>query len=95
MLRRLMHNLLSKDPADKLRRLPVGLAEFNQLVDDAVALSGIPANDKNKTVMAGLILKFSPDIGYITLRQVAALLIKAAANQVAMQVINDGQSKPE
>lgn len=72
--------------------MPTGMTAFNAWVNDIVALSGLPDNDSTRRVAAELILKVRPSVGYMPLRHVVNNLIKAASNQVAIQVIKDTEN---
>jgi hypothetical protein len=69
------------------RKLPIGMSTFNQWVADVVRLSGLPNNESVRRVSAEFILKLPPALAYLSLRKVSNQLIKAAANQVAVEVL--------
>ena len=73
------------------RRLPIGLTSFNRWVEDVVILSGLPNNASTRRVAAMFILSLPPTWGYASLRRISNQLIKAAANQVASEVLKEGQ----
>ena len=70
-------------------RMPIGLSEFNQLVEEIVTLSGVPLNPSTEGFVAQALLNLPP--GLVRLRAIAAALRKAACTQVAVQVIKDGE----
>lgn len=71
------------------RKLPQGMAEFDQWVADIVALSGLPDNGSTRRVAAMFILHTPTHVSRLKLNFVVSMLQKAAANQVAAQVVKD------
>lgn len=71
------------------RPLPKGMTEFNQWVADIVALSGLPDNASTRRVAATFILHTPSNVSKLSLKFVVSMLQKAAANQVAAQVVKD------
>lgn len=69
------------------RPLPTGMAAFNEWVADVVELSGLPNNDSTRRLAAVFIMQTPPNVARISLRKLADLLIKAAAYQVANEVL--------
>lgn len=69
------------------RKLPIGMTAFNVWVADVVALSGLPNNESTRRVAAMFILQLPPALAYLSIRKVSNQLIKAAANQVAAEVL--------
>lgn len=82
-LRKLFRLLSSYVP----RRLPVGRSDFDAWVRDIVSTSGLPDNDSTRRVAAMFILRLPPALAYLSIRKVANQLIKAAANQVASEIL--------
>ena len=69
------------------RKLPCGMTEFNCWLKDIIRLSGLPDNASTRRVAAGFITMLPPGLGYLSIRKISNALIKAAANQVAAEVI--------
>lgn len=69
------------------RKLPIGMTKFNEWVQDIVLISGLPNNSTTRGLAATFILQIPPNIGYISIRRVSDMLVKAAANQVGAEVI--------
>ena len=74
-------------------RLPTGLTAFNGWVAAVVEHSGLPDNASTRRVAAMFILNQHPTVGWVSVNAVANQLVKAAANQVAVQVIKDVDSE--
>lgn len=74
------------------RRLPIGMKEFESWVYDIIRLSKLPDNASTRRVAALFILQVPPQVGYMSIRRVSNMLIKAASNQVASDVIKQSQS---
>ena len=68
------------------RKLPTGMGEFNAWVQDIVLLSGLPDNMSTRRVAAMFLLQLPPALAYLSIRKISNQLIKAAANQVAVEV---------
>lgn len=85
MLKKLTRFLKSFLP----RRLPIGMTSFNAWVTDIILLTGLPNNESTRKVAAMFIFQVPPSQVYLPLRTVAKQLLKAAANQVAAQVVED------
>jgi hypothetical protein len=68
-------------------KLPQGLTEFNNWVDDISELSGLPVNDKLKRIVGMLILQMPPTKAFVPKNKLANLVRKAASNQVAVEAI--------
>lgn len=80
------------------RKLPTGLTAFNAWIADIVAISGLPDNTSTRQTAAMFILHLPPALGYLSIRKISNQLIKAAANQVATEVLrisNEPKSVPE
>lgn len=75
------------------RPLPKGMKEFEQWVSDIVALSGLPDNASTRRVAATFILHTPSNVARLSLRFVSNMLVKAAANQVAAQVVKDYETE--
>lgn len=88
-LKKFLKGLLSA----QLDRVPVGMAEFEVWAADIIALSGLPDNDSMRWTLATMILAAKSDAAYVSKEDWVALLIKAAANQVASQVMQDLKEK--
>src|ERR1700691_5872420 len=86
---RLLKILLSFLP----RKLPTGMTSFNSWVKDIIVISGLPDNDSTRKVSAMFVLQVPPSIGYMSIRKVSNILVKAAANQVAVEVLKDLDAK--
>ena len=69
-------------------KLPQGMKEFDRWVHDVSALSELPINDKLKKVIGTLILQMPPAMNYCTKNYIVALVQKAAANQVSVEVLS-------
>lgn len=69
-------------------RLPQGMKEFDKWVEDISILSELPINDKLKKVIGTLILQLPPSTNYCTKNYIVALVQKAAANQVSVEVLS-------
>lgn len=82
-------------------KLPQGMKEFNEWVNDISVLSELPVNDKLKKVIGTLILQLPPTVAKVPKNHIANLVKKAAANQVSvevLQLINEkekAECKPE
>ncbi len=68
-------------------RLPQGMTEFNSWVRDVSELSGLPNNLRLRTVIAMFILKLPPEMISFPKWRLAKQIKKAAANQVASEVL--------
>lgn len=68
-------------------KLPQGMTEFNRWVDEISYLSGLPQNDKLRKVISQLIISLPPQMAYVKKRFVVNTIQKAAANQVAFEVV--------
>lgn len=77
------------------RPLPTGLKAFDSWVIDIIALSGLPNNVSTRQAAASFIIQLRPTAGFISLRMAVNLLVKAAANQVALQVLKDASSEQQ
>ncbi len=77
------------------RKLPTGMTSFNAWVSDIIVLSGLPDNDTVRNAAAGFIFQLPPTMARFPVRKIANMLIKAAANQVAQQVLLDAKEKAE
>jgi hypothetical protein len=73
--------------------LPKGMTEFNGWVEDIAQLSGLPYNDRLKNVIAQFILMLPPDTAFYSKRRLSNQIRKAAANQVAGEVLQLEQEK--
>lgn len=71
------------------------MTSFNKWVADIVRLSGLPNNESVRKVAADFILRLPPALAYLPIRKVANQLIKAAANQVALEVVRPPSDKAE
>lgn len=69
-------------------RLPQGMKEFNQFVADVAELSDLPNNLRLRTVISMFILKLPPEMISFPKWRLAKQLKKAAANQVASEVLS-------
>lgn len=76
-------------------KLPQGMTEFGRWVDEISYLSGLPNNDKLRKVISQLIVSLPPQMAYVKKRFIVKTIQKAAANQVAFEVISliDEQQK--
>lgn len=83
MLKKLLKHLKSFLP----RKLPIGMSSFQAWLDDVLYLSGLPDNESTRKVAATLILKLPPGLAYLSIRKISNQLIKAAANQVAVELL--------
>lgn len=68
-------------------KLPQGMTEFNNWVEEISELSGLPLNDKLKRVVGMLILQMPPTKAFVPKNKLANLVRKAASNQVAVEAI--------
>jgi hypothetical protein len=75
------------------RRLPTGMPSFDAWVADIITVSGLPDNNSTRRTAAEFIFKVRPEIGYMPLRVVSNMLIKAAANQVAQEILAKGKEQ--
>jgi hypothetical protein len=91
MLKRLLKRLTSFLP----RPLPTGMTAFNQWVEDIIWLSSLPNNASTRKAAASFILQLRPTTGWISLHTTVRLLVKAAANQVALEVLRSSEPKAE
>lgn len=73
------------------RPLPIGMAQFNAWADEVLVLTGIALTEKNRGICAQLIIQLPATFGFVSTRKAAAILIKAASNQVAAAVIKEAQ----
>lgn len=71
------------------RKLPIGKTSFYTWIDDVVYVSGLPNNTSTRRVASMFILQLPPALAYLSIRKVSNQLIKAAANQVAAEVLKD------
>lgn len=69
-------------------RLPNGVEEFKAFVDDIAELSGLPNNEKLQSVISSFILSLHPTTDAIPKLLMAQQLRKAAANQVAFEMLD-------
>lgn len=69
-------------------RLPQGMKEFDRWVDEVSTLSELPINDKLKKVIGTLILQMPPAANFCSKNYIVALVQKAAANQVSVEVLS-------
>jgi hypothetical protein len=69
------------------RKLPTGMTSFNSWVASIVELSGLPSNDTTRKLAATFILRVPTTIAFLSHRTISNQLIKAAANQVAAEVL--------
>lgn len=69
--------------------LPVGVKEFHTWADDVISLTPLPNNDSIKFALASIILELDKSYGKASKQEIATMLVKAAANQVAAFVFND------
>ncbi len=76
-------------------KLPQGVSEFNNWVEDISELSGLPVNDKLKTVIGHLILQMPPTVAFVSKNRIANLVRKAASNQVALEIVRSINEKEE
>jgi len=83
-----MKNLLKILRSFFPRKLPIGMSSFNSWVDDIVLVSGLPNNESVRKLAANFILSIHSDVAYMSIRRVSNLLVKAAANQVAIEVLH-------
>ena len=76
-------------------KLPQGMTQFGRWVDEISYLSGLPNNDKLRKVISQLIVSLPPQMAYVQKRFIVKTIQKAAANQVAFEVISliDEQQK--
>jgi len=65
----------------------MGMTEFNKFVSDIAELSGLPNNTQLRVVTSKFIFGIRPDVARIPKRIIAQQLRKAAANQVASEVL--------
>jgi hypothetical protein len=91
VLKRLLKRLASYLP----RPLPTGMTAFNQWVEEIIWLSGLPNNASTRKAAASFILQLRPNVGWISLHMTVRLLVKAAANQVALEVLRSSDPKAE
>jgi hypothetical protein len=68
-------------------KLPQGMTEFNRWVDEISHLSGLPLNDKLRKVISQLIISLPPQVAYVKKRYIVTTIQKAAANQVAFEML--------
>lgn len=64
------------------------MTEFNRWVDEISLLTELPQNDKLKKVVSHLIISLPPNVAYVPKRNIANLVKKAAANQVAIECLS-------
>lgn len=91
---KLCQRLLLKLKSYLPRPLPVGVAQFDAWVSDIITLSGLSDNLSTRKASASLIIQLPSTTGWISLRTVTALLLKAASNQVALSVLRDSSGQP-
>jgi hypothetical protein len=63
------------------------MSSFNSWVDEVVYISGLPNNESTKRVAAGFIFRLPASVYFLSTRHVAKQLVKAAAYQVAQEVL--------
>lgn len=68
-------------------QLPQGMTQFNEFVADVAQLSGLPDNDRLRKVISEFIFTLPPDMPSFSKRRLAKMIQKAAANQVAHEVL--------
>lgn len=69
--------------------LPVGVEEFYAWSEAVVALTPLPLNDSMRFVLSSLILELPKTRARVPKEEMADMLMKAAANQVASFVLQD------
>ena len=87
------NKLWRKFRANFKERLPQGMTEFNQFVEDIADLSGLPMNDQLKKVSAMFVLQLPPVVSSVSKRYIISQLQKAAANQVSVAVLAEIENK--
>lgn len=85
----LLRTLLSFIP----RRLPTGMTSFNKWVSDVVFISDLPDNASTRHLAATFIMHTPPKVVFLSIRHIASQLSKAAAYQVAQEVIKDSKKE--
>lgn len=75
------------------RSLPTGMSEFDSWVYDIVRVSGLPDNDSTRRVAAQFLMFVGRTKAHLSIRAIAIELRKAAALQIANQVIKDTEPK--
>lgn len=70
-------------------KLPVGIAEFDKWATEVIELAQFPVNDSMKFTVATMVLHAKSTAAYSSKEYFVTSLIKAAANQVAAQMIQD------
>lgn len=75
--------------------LPIGMTEFNEMMDKVIAMSGMPNNDSVRFAIATAVLHFPQEKPELTYSYFARVLRRAAANQVASQIFQDIKLKQQ
>jgi len=70
------------------QRLPQGMTEFANWVDEIALLSELPNNEKLRKVIGVMILQIPPNVSMCAKRHIVNRIRKAAANQVAAEAID-------
>lgn len=73
--------------------LPQGLTEYQTWSDSIISLYGLPNNDSVKFSIAVMILHLGENHAYVSKALIGKKLMKAAANQIVSQVIQDLKHK--
>lgn len=83
-----------KEATEKQKQfLPVGVEHFHKWADEIIALTPLPSNDSIKFALASIILELDKSHGRVSQYDMATMLVKAAANQVAAYVFQDIKNK--
>jgi hypothetical protein len=69
--------------------LPIGVEAFHEWAEKVIKLTHLPSNDSIKFALASIILELDKTKGRICRHEMATMLVKAAANQVAAFVFQD------
>jgi hypothetical protein len=75
--------------------LPIGVEEFHKWAGEVIALTRLPDNDSMRWSLAVNIMHLPAKIAKISKQEMADLLHKGAANQVAAFVTQDLKSKQD
>lgn len=70
------------------QRLPQGMTEFSNWVNEIAELSELPNNDRLRKVIGVMILQMPPNISMCAKRHIVNRIRKAAANQVAAEALD-------